>query len=53
MRAWAAKMLPPGESGHGFFYFRTGHRPGAKLYVTGLMDAATGKDLFYFETPLD
>jgi hypothetical protein len=53
MRAWAAKMLPPGESAHGFFYFRTGHRPGAKLYVTGLVDAASGKDLFYFETPLD
>ena len=44
MRAWAAKMLPPGESAHGFVYFRTGHRPGAKLYVTGLEDAATGKN---------
>ena len=53
MRAWAAKMLPPGESAHGFFYFRTGHRPGAKLYVTGLVDASSGKELFYFETPLN
>ena len=53
MRAWAAKMLPPGESAHGFVYFRTGHRPGAKLYVTGLEDAASGKELFYFDIPLD
>ena len=53
IRAFTAKMLPPGESAHGFIYFRTGHRKGAKLYVAGLQDAATGKDLFYFELPLD
>ena len=53
LRAWAAKMLPPGESAHGFVYFRTGHRPGARVYVTGLQEAATGKDLFYFDVPLD
>jgi hypothetical protein len=53
MRGWAAKMLPPGESAHGFFYFRTGHRPGAKLYLTGMEEAASGKELFYFEVPLN
>lgn len=53
MRAWAAKMLPPGESAHGFVYFRTGHRSGAKLYVTGLEDAGSGVELFYFDIPLD
>jgi hypothetical protein len=53
MRGWAAKMLPPGESAYGFVYFRTGHRPGAKLYVTGFEDAGTGKEFFYFEVPLD
>jgi len=53
LRAWAAKMLPPGETAHGFVYFRTGHRPGAKLYVTGLEDAASSKELFYFDIPLD
>jgi hypothetical protein len=52
-RAFAAKMLPPGESAHGFFYFQTGHRGGAKLYMKGLEEAATGKELFYFEIPLD
>lgn len=50
-RAFTARMLPAGESAHGFFYFQAGHRPGAKLYVTGLREAA-GKDLFYFEIPL-
>jgi hypothetical protein len=53
MRAWAAKMLPPGEMAYGFVYFRTGHRPGAKLYVTGMQEAGSGKELFYFEVPLD
>lgn len=52
-RSFAAKMLPPGETAHGFFYFRTGHRSGANLYLTGLQEAATGNDLFYFEIPLD
>ncbi len=52
-RSFAAKMLPPGETAHGFFYFRTGHRSGASLYITGMQEAATGNDLFYFEIPLD
>ncbi len=52
-RAFAARMLPAGESAHGFFYFRGKHRSGSVLYVTGLQEAATGKDLFYFEIPLD
>jgi hypothetical protein len=53
LRAWAAKMLPPGESAHGFLYFRTGHRPGARLYMTGLTEASSGKELFYFDIPLN
>jgi hypothetical protein len=52
-RAFAAKMLPPGESANGFFYFQAYHRPGSKVYLTGLREAATGKELFYFEIPLD
>lgn len=53
IRAFSARMLPAGESAHGFFYFRTGHRSGSTLYVTGLEEASTGKELFYFEVPLD
>ncbi len=52
LRAFSVKMLPPGESGSGFFYFQTGHHKGATLYLTGIREARTGKDLFYFEVPL-
>jgi hypothetical protein len=52
-RAFSAKMLPPGESAHGFFYFRTTHKSGASIYITGLREASSGKDLFYFDIPLD
>jgi hypothetical protein len=52
-RGFAAKMLPPGESAYGFVYFRSGHRPGSHLYLTGIQDAASGKDLFYFDIELD
>lgn len=51
-RSFAAKMLPPGETAQGFVYFQTDHRGGEKLYVTGLRDAATGEELFFFEVPL-
>jgi hypothetical protein len=52
-RSWGAKMLPPGESANGFFYFQAIHEPGAMLYITGIRNAATGQELFYFEVPLD
>jgi len=52
-RAFAAKMLPDGESASGFFYFQTPHIPGSKLVLSGIKDAASGKDYFYFEVPLD
>ncbi len=52
-RAFSARMLPAKESASGFFYFQAPFRPGMQLYVTGLREASTGKDLFYFEIPLD
>lgn len=52
-RAFVAKMLPPKESAGGFFYFQAPHRPGAKLVISGIRVAATGKELFFFEIPLD
>jgi len=51
-RAFAARMLPKGESAHGFFYFQTAHSHGSILYVTGIVEAGTGKELFYVEIPL-
>jgi len=51
-RAFAAEMLPPGQSGSGFFYFQTGYQRGASLYLSGLREAASGRELLYFEIPI-
>jgi hypothetical protein len=51
-RAFAAKMLPTGNAASGFFYFQTGLQRGSEIYLSGLSEAATGKELFYFEIPL-
>ncbi len=51
-RAFAARILPPGASANGFFYFQTGHRSGSSLVLSGLRNAQTGEELFYFELPL-
>src|SRR5277367_956713 len=53
VRAFSAKMLLPGDSAFGFIYFQTEYIPGSKLYLTGLKDAASGKEFFYFEVPMD
>jgi hypothetical protein len=52
-RSFAPKLLPPDESANGFFYFQTQLIPGSKLYLTGIKDASSGKDYFYFEVPLE
>jgi hypothetical protein len=52
-RAFAAKMLPAAQTASGFFYFQTGLQRGSKIYVSGLSEAGTGKELFYFEIPLE
>lgn len=51
-RSFAAKMLPIGERAYGFFYFNVQHEPGSRLYLTGIRDAASGQDYFYYELPL-
>jgi hypothetical protein len=52
-RAFSARMLPAQESASGFFYFQARYRGGSRLYLTGLREAATGQELFYFELPLE
>jgi len=52
-RAFAPKMLPARESAFGFFYFQARMLPGAHLYLTGVQQASSGKELFYFEIPLE
>jgi hypothetical protein len=51
-RAFAARMLPPHESASGFFYFQAHYRPGSSVYISGLKQASSGKDLFYFDIPI-
>ena len=52
-RAVSAVMLPPGQSASGFVYFQAELRHGATIYLNGLYEAATSKEIFYFELPLD
>jgi hypothetical protein len=51
--AFAAQMLPPGQSASGFLYFQTGLQRGATIYIRGLTEAKTGKELLFFELPLN
>jgi hypothetical protein len=51
-RAFAAESLPSGNSASGFFYFQTTLQPGATIYVSGIAEAASGRELLYFEVPV-
>jgi len=51
-RAFSAQMLPPGQSAFGFFYFQTAIQTGSTLYLNGMEEAKSGKELFYFDIPL-
>ena len=50
--AFAAQMLAPGQTASGFFYFQTGLQRGATIYLRGMTDASSGKELLFFELPL-
>jgi hypothetical protein len=51
-RSFSAKMLPPGQSASGFLYFQTGLQGSATVVLSGLAEAESGAELFYFEIPL-
>jgi hypothetical protein len=53
-RAFVAPAVEAGGQAYGFFYFRVARDqlPGARVYITGLRDARTGRDLLYFEIAL-
>ena len=51
-RAFAAGMLPPGDSVSGFFYFEAQSEVGDSLYLSGMKDARSRKEIMYFEFPL-
>jgi hypothetical protein len=48
-RAFSAKMLPPGDSASGFFYFEAQAEAGDSIYLSGMRDARSGKEILYFE----
>jgi hypothetical protein len=52
IRAFAAKMVPPGDSASGFFYFEAHPEAGDKIYLNGVRDARTQEEIIYFEFPL-
>jgi len=51
-RAFAAQTLAPGQSAYGFFYFQTGLHGESTVLMSGLYEAASGKELLFFEIPL-
>jgi len=51
-RAFSAQMLPPGQTASGFFYFQVDPQQKGSVYINGLTEARSGKELFYFEVPL-
>ncbi len=52
-RAFVAKIIPSGQTVSGFVYFETEvSSAGASIYISGLENASTGKELYYFEIPL-
>ncbi|HTT62352.1 MAG TPA: hypothetical protein VMG35_10945 [Bryobacteraceae bacterium] len=51
-RAFAAQVLPPGQSASGFLYFQTGYQKGSSLILSGLREAESGRELLYFEIPI-
>jgi hypothetical protein len=50
--ALAAEAIPPGNAAFGFLYFQANLARGATLYLSGITEAATGKELLFFEIPL-
>lgn len=52
-RAWSAKTLLKGESATGFFYFQARYRTSAKIYITGIREGVTNKELFYVDVAMD
>lgn len=52
-RAFAAKMIPGGQSASGFVYFQVSRTSAAaSVYVSGIENAVSGKELYYFEIPM-
>jgi hypothetical protein len=53
LRAFIARVVPPGDSASGFFYFEAKPEAGDKLYLNGIRNARSGQEMLYFEFPLE
>jgi hypothetical protein len=51
-RSFAAQMLPAGQTASGFVYFQTGLHSTATIYLSGMVEAGTDRELLFFEIPL-
>jgi hypothetical protein len=51
-RAFAVKLVPPGETVYGFFYFEAEYQPSSTLYLKGFSDAASGNEYLFFDVPV-
>ncbi len=51
-RAFVSKLIPPGDSASGFFYFEAEAEPGMKLYLNKLREQPSGEQILYFEFPI-
>lgn len=51
-RAFAAKLIPAGDSASGFYYFEAPADPDLTLYLNGFKERPSGHELFYFEIGL-
>ena len=51
-RAFVSKLIPPGDSASGFFYFEAQAEPGMKLYLNKLREQPSGEEILYFEFPI-
>ncbi len=51
-RAFSAKVVPANDSVSGFFYFEASPEAGDSLYLSGIRDSRSSKELLYYEFPL-
>ncbi len=51
-RAFSAKVVPANDSVSGFFYFQANPEAGDSLYLSGIRDSRSSKELLYYEFPL-
>ncbi len=52
-REFRARLIPPGQTASGFFYFEASvNSEAASIYISGLEDAVTRQELYYFDIPL-